>query len=201
MTQLTKLSLAIILLILSTTLYAQKTKMVLRYQDDKTISGYGKLINEKKIRFKTSKKAKAKKMGYEDLKTLESIKYYSGDEIEIYEFVKLKDKKIKLLELMVKGRVTLYKRVRITSGGYMPMGNGGVHIWMGANVMKNYYVKRQDEKVATHLGSNQLFTKSFKKAMSAYVKDCPSLVKKIQNRTYKKKNLIEIVEYYNENCE
>jgi len=45
-----------------------------------------------------------------------------------------------------------------------------------------------------------LFTKNFKKAASAYFKDCPSLVKKIQSRTFKKRDLEKIVSYYNNKC-
>lgn len=185
--------------------HAQKTKMVLKYHDGTVKSGYGKLASEKTIKFKTSKKAKAKKMAYKDLKGIKEIKYYTTDAIKIYEFVPIGDDKVKLLQRTVKGKVNLYKRVRVTGGTYMPMagpnGMAGGGMWTGTNTIKNFYVQRNGEKIATHLGSDQLFTKSFIKAMSEYVKDCPELVKKIKSKKLRKSDVIEIVEYYNEDCE
>lgn len=195
----------LLLVLISISTNAQKTKMILNYKDGKSVEGYGKLVSEKKIKFKTSRKAKAKKLSYDDLKSVTDIKYYSDDGIETYEFIAIKDGKIKLLERTLQGKVTLYRRVRITGGAYMPMGGGGFGggnmMWTGSNIIKNYYVKRKGESVATHLGSNQLFTKSFKNAMSDYVKDCPKLVNKIESKELKKRDLTEIIDFYNTKCE
>ena len=180
---------------------AQKNKMVLVYKDGTSQNGYGKLTSEKKIKFRKTRKEKAIKMAYEDLKNVKEIKFY-GDEIEIYEFVTIKEGKVKLLERTAKGKVNLYRRLRITGSTFMPMGGmqAGGGMWTGGGTIKNYYVKRATEKVATHLGSNQLFTKSFVNAMSEYVKDCPELVSKITSKELRKRDLIEIIEFYNESC-
>jgi hypothetical protein len=41
---------------------------------------------------------------------------------------------------------------------------------------------------------------SFKKDMAEYFKDCPTLVKKIVDRDFRKDDLVSIVRFYNSNC-
>lgn len=87
----------------------------------------------------------------------------------------------------------------------MPMGGGGYSgggMMMGGGYysISNYYVKKDNDKEVTHLGSTGLFSKNFKKAASSYFSDCPSLVAKIQHKEFKKRHIEEIVAYYNTNC-
>ncbi len=80
------------------------------------------------------------------------------------------------------------------------MGGAPLNIGPMTYDIKNLYVLRTGEEKATHLGSNQLFTKNFKTAASVFFKDCTSLVTKIQNKDFKKKHIKEIVQYYNSEC-
>ena len=41
--------------------------------------------------------------------------------------------------------------------------------------------------------------KILKKALNSF-KDCPALIKKIENKDFKKKGILKIVKYYNANC-
>jgi hypothetical protein len=46
-----------------------------------------------------------------------------------------------------------------------------------------------------------LFFDGFKKTMGGYFSDCPALMKLIENRTFKERDMEEIVTYYNSKCE
>lgn len=41
----------------------------------------------------------------------------------------------------------------------------------------------------------------FKKAMLEYFADCGSIIEKIEERAFKRKDLVEIVDYYNQFCD
>ena len=176
-------------------------KTILYFNNGKEVTGFGKIHGENGVRFKT-KDSKAQTYNFNDLK---KVKIYEGDDINTYVSMKVKGtEKYKIVKEVVLGRVCLYKKV---NEGYVPgtpMGGG----FGGAPMMSpgysysisNYYVKKEDETEMTYLGSTSLFSKNFKKAASEYFKDCPSLVAKIQKKELKKKNMVEIVEYYNDNC-
>ncbi|MFD0963317.1 hypothetical protein ACFQ1O_04795 [Pseudofulvibacter geojedonensis] len=175
--------------------------MTIVYKEGKTLEGYGKILGENRIKFWHSNKSKPVKWSYKDLKSVNYIKIHTNNKTLMYQFVRIDDTRIKLLKLTVSGAINLYERVTNSAPMYMAGGGmNGMGYWSGGGTINNYYVKRKGEVKATHLGSNQLFTKNFKKAMSEYVKDCNELVVKIQNKEYKKKHLEQIVEYYNSNC-
>lgn len=190
---------------LSSTLYAQRTKAILFFKDGTQITGLGKLKGANKVKFRKTRKDKAKKY---DFKNLEKVKIYEADDIITYVYLKIKGKnKYKVLEQVVVGEVMLYKIVAqgqhagVGMGGFGGAG-GGMGFGMGTSfTIKNYYVKRKNDQEVTHLGSTSLFSKSFKKAAGNYFKDCLNLVKKIQNKEYKKRDIREVVEYYNTECE
>lgn len=191
-------------LFLGSTMHAQRTKAILYFKDGTQITGLGKLKGANKVKFRKTRKDKAKKY---DFKNLEKVKIYEADDINTYVYLKVKDKNhYRVLEEVVVGEVMLYKIVShgqhagVGMGGFGGAG-GGMAIGMGTSFsIKSYYVKQKNEQEVTHLGSTDLFSKSFKKAAGSYFKDCPDLVKKIQNRESKKRDIREVVEYYNTEC-
>ena len=97
------------------------------------------------------------------------------------------DKKSKLgfAELLIDGKVKLVKRkVKIMSNNMISE--------------FNEYLFVKDNGKATVFSKLEL--KSFKKRASEFFKDCPSLVKKINKKTFGRRDLIEIAQYYNANC-
>lgn len=65
----------------------------------------------------------------------------------------------------------------------------------------SYYVGNGEDNHVAHLYTKGLpFSKSFKKAMKAYFKDCPTLVENVENKTFSKENLLQVIEFYNEHC-
>lgn len=179
---------------------AQRTKAELTFKDGTVKEGLGKLVGNK-IKFRANRNEKTIKYHFSLLK---QAKIYYQDNISIYVYLEAENtKKPRVLEEVAIGKVSLY---RTATQGYAPYagshgGFGGVGFTGGHSYsIKNFYVREEHEEKVTHLGSNQLFTKNFKQAASNFFKDCPTLAQKIQNKTLKKRDLIAIVEYYNQDC-
>ena len=85
--------------------------------------------------------------------------------------------------------------------GFAAAGGSGNAAFGGYHYnINNFYVKNEGDSEVIHLGSNQLFTKNFKQGASEFFKSCPELVEKIQNREFKKKDIVRIVRYFNLDC-
>ncbi|GAB1858688.1 hypothetical protein MHTCC0001_35280 [Flavobacteriaceae bacterium MHTCC 0001] len=65
----------------------------------------------------------------------------------------------------------------------------------------HYYVLRKDEHIATPIYLKQTISNNFKKTALEYFKDCKKVTDKIKKKEFWKKNIPEMVEYYNSNCE
>lgn len=144
---------------------------------------------------------KRKKIGFDEIDHVDIFE--TKDSITRYRRIRVQDEEKPVVVQEVKtGKVNLYMAsfgVRTT----MPMssagGFGGFGIPMTYDI-ENYYLRREGEKKAVHLGANKLFTNNFREAASDYFKDCPPLVEKIQQKTFKKRHLKEIVRFYNTEC-
>jgi len=175
--------LILVLMLCSLSTYSQRTKAILYFKDGTQLTGLGKLKGASKVKFRKSRKDKAKKYHFKDL---QKVKIYEGDNITTYEYLKVKGKnKYVVLEEVVLGKVALYKivsqgqHVGFGMGGFGGAGGGMVSGMGMSYTIKNYYVRKKNEREVTHLGSTNLFSKNFKKAASTYFKSCPDLVKKI----------------------
>lgn len=120
--------------------------------------------------------------------------------------LKLKTKKRpKVVEQVTIGEVSLFRNIKsmynpgIVGTGFDGPGNYGISYGGYFYSIKNYYLKKKNEK-AVHIGSNQLFTLNFKKASKYFFASCPKLLEKINTNELGRENLLEIVKYYN-NCE
>ncbi|MBQ4822593.1 hypothetical protein [Aquimarina sp. MMG016] len=174
--------------------YGQKTNATLIFKNGIKLRGLGTVINDGDVKFRESKKHKRV---YYSFDKLDSVMVYDTDVVYTYVRKKVKDKlERKVLRVVAKGKkVTLYK---VVIEGYTDTGMGpsfGHH-----HSISGYYASKEGEKEVTHLGSSGLFSINFKKAASKYFEDCPVLVEKIKNKKYKKRNILEIVEYYNKEC-
>ena len=178
---------------------AQKTKAELTFKDGTTKTGLGKWVGNR-VKFKTHKKDKAIKY---DFMLLEQVKMYSKKNVTVYVNMAVQDEeKPKILEEVIIGKVSLYQKISYGhSPGVVGGAGGGFGFSPGYSYsINNYYLKREGQTSAFHLGSTNVFSKNFKKAASDYFKDCSSLVKKIQNKEYKKKDIRAVVEFYNMEC-
>ncbi len=190
----------ILILCLFTTLnvlLAQKTKAVIYFKNGDTITGLGKITGNY-VKYRKNRKEKSSKLHFSKL---ERVKIYYTDEITNYVYLKVENQATpKVFEEVTVGDISLYRIVSQSyNSGFGAMGGTGFSGGYSYTI-KNFYLKRVEQDFVIHLGSNQLFTKNFKKAASEFFKDCPKLVKLIQNRELKKRGLIEIVEFYNHQC-
>jgi len=188
-------------MIVHSDLSAQKTKATLIFKDGTKMEGYGKRIIGDRIKFKTDKKARTRKYHFSEL---EKAIILDGDYYSTYVYLGVKQDNFKVFKELAVGKVNLY--LLETSGYSGPMyvgGAGNTGGWVGGQgyQIKNLFVQRYGQNELIHLGSNQLFTKNFKKAATAFFKDCPELAKKIQDKTYRKSDIKNVVEFYNNQCE
>ncbi len=160
----------------------------------KGMAGLGSKTN--KVFYKKTKKGENKKYKKEDFSSFTITK--NDKKVEKYATVYTSKKKIQLLKVLAEGKVIVYEAISRVNNSTFNTHTGN---W-GNNYSYEYvnmYIKREDEKIA----SNEFFVnifKSFKKTAKRYFLDCTELINKIDNDDFKKKRLIEIVEYYNTKC-
>lgn len=172
------------------------------FNDGTTKTGLGRLSGIDKIKFKTDKKSKASKYHFTNL---DKVIIGEGEDSSTYKYIKVDIETYKVLKEVSFGKVSLYTQdiTGYSNGAFVPTGfGGGMWIAGGSSYqIKDLFVQRTEDEMATHLGSNQLFSKNFKKAASEYFSDCPNLVQKIKDKEYKKKDIKEIVVFYNNQCD
>ena len=189
-----------ILLLLFFTYGNGQNNGTLFFKDGTVKEGFVKFTAFSKIKFKASKKSKWSKY---DFSTFSKIEIMEEGELTTYvEILARGNNGPQIVKELVKGKITLYHLSTVGTSMVMNPATGASSSpsFTSYNI-KNLYVKREQEKVATHLGSNQLFTKNFKKAASEFFKDCSVLVVKIQQKEFKKRDIEKIVKFYNEECD
>ena len=110
-----------------------------------------------------------------------------------YEYVAVSDKKKELFRAVVTGKAILYHRyVSMTSS------TGGTNGMMMTSTYEvdEYYVKRESETIAMPLITGRI-SKSFRHRAKNYFSDCPSLVAKLENQTYRKRDIEKVIMVYN----
>lgn len=191
-----------VVVFLSLSAFSQSTKTTIYFNDGSEEAGLGKLITKNRIKFRRSIQDDPEKMSFS---TIAKVKMEVNGSEKTYRLVAVEGKKKPLvLEELIVGELSLYRSTvhgqtpRYAGSGFGPGASG----MAGGSFfsINNYYVKKRTESEAIHLASNQLFKKNFRKGSKIYFKGCPSLVEKIQGREYKKRDLEEIIKYYNSNC-
>lgn len=189
------------LLLIGGTLQAQVKKVELVKEDGTSMNGYAKFYT-KSFSYRADENERFKRFKMLDFET---IRIFSEDnDTKTYKRIKVDDrKKPKMLILLVEGPVSLYLEERqIYSSGYGAglgvSGNTGQGIGGTSYSYSRLYLKRNNNQNAIHIGS--VSKKKFKGVITNYFKDCPDLVKKVDAGEYSKKELKEIVEFYNNKC-
>lgn len=143
------------------------------------------------VRFKPAGKGKKKKYRQPEIDHI-ILKYPTADNASYFEYVTVSDEKKELFRVVSTGTVILYHRhVRMSSN------SGGTNGFISAtNAVDEYYALRDGETIASPLITGRI-SKSFRKKAMAYFADCPSLVAKFENRTYRKRDVEKAVEVYN----
>jgi hypothetical protein len=171
---------------------ASKTGLIKLSKVSKDLIAIG---GDKVVRYKPAKKGKKKKYREPEIDHIilnDAGSTYNG----FYEYVHVSETRKELFRAVLTGRAILYQRnVHMTSS------SGGANgILMNTTYeVAEYYVLREGETLAKPLITGRI-SKSFRHRASIFFEDCPSLVIQIENKTYRKKDIEEVVRAYN-NCE
>ncbi|MES2810940.1 MAG: hypothetical protein V4670_00585 [Bacteroidota bacterium] len=191
-----------------------ENKATIIFSDGTTIEGIGE-IKRNKILFKVDPKDDFSVWNYDMAK---GIILYKDEDLEKHEYIK-PDKYSEpfLMQLVDEGFVNLYKKAHAGLAIKYPdspqmavkihlpkqlsnnlpnhdMSLGGIP-YIDKNKSETYYVKKQNEEIATDI------TFSFKNRALKYFSDCEIVIKKINDKTFSKNNIAELVNYYNNYCD
>ena len=159
-----------------------------------SLRGIGKINLLGELVFRKSEDSEKKKMGY---KEVESFVISNDTLTRRFDYKVLKENnrtgKIMALERIESGRLNLYKVIV----------HGNVNMGMTGHSMPTtttfYYISEPGSDIAEHIKTNT-YSRKFRKNASKYFKDCPKLVKKIQNKGFQRNAVEEIVQFYNYDC-
>lgn len=187
------ITLILSLLIATATAQHRREKAKLYFKDGTELVGFAKIKSKKLNFYKEKRKGKVVKYNFEDLKYFE-IKYDGKYVSFYYKKIKGKDRSM-LMELITTGKVILYRRA-VSQKGDIHTFNGGIGTPMGM----------PDKKISYYMAKNETddvikFKQKFKKEAKAFFKDCKQLVELIGTKNYRRKDILDIVDYYNNDCE
>ena len=193
-------------------IYAQKVKTILHFKTGDSIVGFSKGINYESIKFSIDKKGGYKKADIENIDKV--ILYYKEGKEEYHHlYVKKKKKEEEFFARLVsKGIINHYiysSNFSQTYASYkkINVGNGTViNQTTYNNTTHNlnlFYLKKKNDKYSAYISDiyYSIFgEKKFRKNAIPFFNDCPKLVKKIKSKEFKKSDIIEIIEFYNNEC-
>ncbi|WP_300566057.1 hypothetical protein [Flavobacterium sp.] len=184
--------------------FSQKQRCTIYFNDGTTLAGLGRLKDDGTVKFKATEDSKNEIISKGNI---EKVELNEEGTIEVYKYKRLSSDFQKWLKEIVNGEVSLY--TSDVSGMYGPsigtgfstMGGvgGGIAFGTGGNVTY-YYVCHKLDTAVFRITSFGNISKNFKNTASEYFKDCPELVKKIEDKTFKKDDIEEVVRFYNTHC-
>jgi len=202
----------VLILLISFATNAQKTKTVLYYKNGDSIVGFSKGVHYDLIKFSNEKKGKYRKKDITNIKKV--ILYYKNGKVEYHHLYVKKKRKMEEFysRLVLKGPINYYiyssqYTHNFTSFKNINIGNGKTLNQMtqerSNHTVNIIYLKNKKSKHAVYI-SDLYFSlfgaKIFRKNAATFFNDCPKLAKKIKSKELKKPDIIEIVEFYNNNC-
>lgn len=198
-----KKSVVLLVLLISSSAFSQKERCTVYFKDGKTSEGLGKLKPDGNIKFRLNKDSESE---IYQKNLIDKAAINQNGRVEIYKFKKVKEDFPIWMKVIVEGKVSLYTNDVTgynfnTAGGNAMGGFGGMSYGGGGGTVIFYYVNHDGEDEVFKITSVGNISKNFKNAASYFFKDCPALVEKIQNKTYKKGDLEEMVKYYNSKCD
>lgn len=205
-----KRMLILFFLLISININSQKIKTILFLKNADSIIGYSKGINYSNIQFSKERKGKYKKI---DIKEIEKVILYSKKGKKEYHHLYVQKKRgvDEFFALLIsEGPINHY----LYSSYYSFINHistdvtgNAMNSSRSANITSHSvninYLKKENEKQSFLISDVywSLFgEKYFRKKASVFFKDCPTLIKKIKTKEFKKSDLVEIIEFYNTKC-
>lgn len=168
--------------------HAQYNEGTAFFKDSTKLKGLIKIKGFGGIKYKTTKDADPITYDYNSVTGFE----VDGD---TYRYIKHQEGfAARLLKENLTGKIYLYSNEVYNPGHSIPNGFGGAGGMMFGGGSSTIYFLLIKDKI-TRVGAK------LKKKHLELFKDCPSLIKKIENKDLKRRNVYDIVKYYNTNCE
>ncbi|RYJ40611.1 hypothetical protein NU08_0048 [Flavobacterium anhuiense] len=195
-----------ILFFISLKIYSQTEEAIIYFKDGDSIEGFASL-NFNKIKFKVAPEDKPDTWNEEFVKKITFLNFNAR---RTFEYVKLNSlDKPKLVEIIIKGEATLYKKFgsdfSLLDQIYNPHDERPATYNPQTNSFSQptessefYYVKKQKDKYPTCLNCG--IVNSWRKNTSKVFADCDFIVKKLKSDKWIFEDIKEIVEFYNDVC-
>jgi hypothetical protein len=169
------------------------------FNDGSIKTGFGKtlFLNNEKIKFKVNKKDKAIEMGFMKIDKF----ILDGDEYD-YKIIK-GEKAIQFFKVKQRGKVSLYYSIKTNNSapmGGMNMGGAGFSVGFSTSTEVYYIAKNDDDQIIKLFNLFGTSKRIFKKIIPLFFSDCPDLLDRIDSKEYRKRDIVEIVNFYNYKC-
>ncbi len=214
----------LIILLIGTNSYAQfgfnsYEKATLKLRNGKEIDGEAKITNDQEVKFK-----KGNEKEIYDYRNLESFKLIRNGEMVSYTYKIITGKKPRLLKIVREypGRINLFvfeynhnnnsgafntvqTSQKMTPAGEINIVNNSgsaMNSGVSLGVVNEYYVNKGSGHEVIKIGNDHpVFGKRhFKKTINEFFKDCPEIIRKVNENEFRRAEMVSIVDFYNENC-
>lgn len=178
--------------------FSQNNKCIIYFKDNTKVEGLGKLKMDGQVKFRLNEDSE--KVFYEP-KLIDRVEM-NEDTSVTYKYKIIDDFGSEWLKVLVDGKACLYTTSTTYNNPSMGMGgmNGGMG-FSGGGTVTYYYANHAGENTVYRIATYGGISRRFKKTGADFFKDCPTIVEKIKNETYKKDDLEQIVKFYNlSNC-
>ena len=179
--------------------YSQNKSCVIYFKDGTKVSGSGKLKSDGQVKFKLTEDSE--KILY-DSKLIDKVEI-NEEETKLFRYKKVDDLSSEWLEQLVEGKVCLYLTASTyfnpgsSAGGGMNGGFGRAAVSEGSTTFTYYYISYSGEEKVFKMATFGTINKGLKKTATAFFKDCPIMVEKLDNAIYKNDDIEGIVKFYN----
>lgn len=164
---------------------AQYNKGTVVFKDSTYSKGLIKIRTFGGIKFKPNKESEAVNYDYNKIEGFD----IDGEKYLYEKYVS--DISPRLLKERITGKITLYSTDIYSHGNIIPQGFAGSGMSFGGGTATIFYIKTDNELI--RIGAK------IKKKHLEFFSSCPSLIEKIKERELKKREVFEIITYFN-NC-
>lgn len=152
----------------------------------------GVMVSNEKMRYKTERNKPSKKIAAKDVDSITFKTSYTK---------KIKGKRVKKTKNVT--FISIPKNKKKTKFGYAELVVDGEVKLLKRSYVDSRTTQAKNQFLFLRKGDfvRMLYSiKSFRKEAIKYFSDCPALCAKLENKTFKRKDVVKIVTFYNNNC-
>lgn len=160
-------------------------KMSVTLNDGTVLNGFGKVALvevDDLLYFKNNKTEGNTLYNFNDIKYL---KIKVNDVDRTFEYKTFNGEWSKLVEKIIVGKVILYQ-------GYYDL--------TSTDAKRVYYLSKEGDDSITSIKAGDTYNRSIQGKLYSFMRDCPSLKKKIMSKYFKRYGVKDIVNFYNNSC-